>query len=71
MPAARRKVSRNVRRGMRRERSAEGEVVAAADQVCREEGREAGVRRGPQYVHVEVCLMLKDGGSEEEGGGGR
>ena len=69
MPAAWRKASRKVRRGVRRERSAEGEVVAAADHVCMDGGREVGVRRGPQYVHVEVCLMLKDGGSEEDEGG--
>jgi hypothetical protein len=71
MPAAWRKVSRKVRRGVRRERSAEGEVVVAVDQVCREGGREVGVRRGPQYVHVEVCLIWKEGGSGEEGEGGR
>jgi hypothetical protein len=39
--------------------------------VCREGGREVGERRGPQYVHVEVCLMLKEGGPGEDDGGGR
>lgn len=37
--------------------------MVAVDQVVRDGGRRVGVRSGPQYVHVDECLTLKEGAS--------
>lgn len=48
-----------------------GEDVAALDHVWRDGGSCDAERRGPQYVHVDVCMILKEGvvgaGEVEEG----
>jgi hypothetical protein len=56
-------VCRKVRSGSRRWRSAGADDIAAFDHVWRDEGSCGGERIGPQYVHVDVCLILKEGAS--------
>jgi hypothetical protein len=46
-----------------RERRAEGEVVVWVHQRWRDGGRAVGLSRGPLYVHVDVCLIPKEGES--------